>query len=123
MKNNAGFTLIEVLIALAILAIALTAVIKSTSQNIRDTLYIQNKTIAAWVGTEVINEARAGVIKFPSSPASMKKEMDMLGQTWPWEANIENTPNPKIKKISVVVFQQSNNKKLSQFESYIYAPQ
>ena len=58
LTNHKGFTLIEVLIALAILAIALTAVIEATSKNIQNTLYLQNKTIASWVGLEIINEAK-----------------------------------------------------------------
>jgi general secretion pathway protein I len=121
-KNNAGFTLIEVLIAMAILAIALSAVIKATSQNIRDTLYLQNKTIAVWVGTEVINEIRAGALKLPSAPAELTQETNMLGKTWPWKATIESTPNPRIKKIIVLVYQTPDHKKLTQLESYVYVP-
>jgi general secretion pathway protein I len=66
MKQQRGFTLIEVLIALAILSIALTAIIKATSQNIRDTAYIQHKMIAHYVALDVINAARAGLINLPT---------------------------------------------------------
>ncbi len=56
-----GLTLIEVLIALAIVGIAMTAIIKATSQNIRSTAYLQNKLIAMWVGQQVSNEMLAGI--------------------------------------------------------------
>ena len=49
LNKNFGFTLIEVLIALTILSIALTAIIISTSQNIKDTFYLQNKNTAEQV--------------------------------------------------------------------------
>ncbi|HLB58283.1 MAG TPA: type II secretion system minor pseudopilin GspI, partial [Gammaproteobacteria bacterium] len=82
MKNKAGFTLIEVLIALAILSIALTAIIQSTSQNIKDTLYLQNKTIAIWVGSELIAEVEAGILKVPAAPDKLTQEVEMLEQEW-----------------------------------------
>ena len=59
MRNLQGFTLLEVLIALAIISIALTAIIKASSQNIKDTAYLEDKAIANWVGLEVMNEVKA----------------------------------------------------------------
>lgn len=121
-KNNGGFTLIEVLLALAILSIALTAIIRATSQNIRDTLYVQNKTIAMWVGTQIVNEARVGVLKLPAAPDSLEQNTKMLSQTWPWEASMTGTANPKIKKIIVRVFTENNHAQLIELVSYVYAP-
>ncbi len=123
-KNNVkprlelGFTLIEVLIALAILAIALTAIIKVTAQNIRDTTYIQNKTIAAWIGTEIINEIRAGITNIPDH---LEKNIVILNQPWSWEANSLPTPNKHIQEIQVRVFKQPNHQHLINLTSYIYA--
>lgn len=122
MKNSTGFTLIEVLVALAILAIALTAVIKSTSQNIKDNVYLQNKTIANWVGTNVINEARAGLVKLPEAPGKLEAETTMLNRKWLWHASVEPTPNTQIKKIIVEVNQATNEAKLAHLESFIYVP-
>lgn len=117
-KNSDGFTLIEVLIALAILGIAIIAIIRSTSQNVRGTAYLQDKTIAMWVGTEVVNRARLGLLKLPSEPMSQKTKM--LNRTWPWEASMENTPNQKIKKIDVKVYELANHSKLIELESFVY---
>ncbi|MHB1946860.1 MAG: type II secretion system minor pseudopilin GspI [Gammaproteobacteria bacterium] len=120
MKNNAGFTLIEILIALAILAIALTAIIRATSQNIKDNAYLQNKTIATWVGTQVMNEARVNLIKLPEEPGKMEEETSMLGRKWLWQASTEPTANPQIKKLVVEVYEPTNNVKFSHLESFIY---
>lgn len=117
-RSESGLTLIEVLIALAILSIALTAVIKSASQNIRTTLYLQNRTIATWVATDVMNSIRAGVIK-PQN--DLTEEDQTLGQHWQWKATVNPTPNPRIKKIIVDVYQQPENNKLAHLESYLYA--
>jgi general secretion pathway protein I len=121
MKNEAGFTLIEVLIALAILTIALTAIIKSTAQTTKHAMYLQNKVVASWVGTEVMNEALAGILKLPNSSEGVENETAMLGRKWPWKASLSDTPNPHIKKVSVEVFLEINHTKLIHLESYLYA--
>ncbi len=120
MKNNSGFTLIEVLVSLAIIGIALTAVIKSTSQNIKDTQYLQQKIIANWVAADIINEARAGLINLSKSN-EISEETDMLNQIWIWKANLEDTPNPRIKALHVTVFHKDNDQELAQLSSYLYA--
>ncbi len=118
MKSKAGFTLIEVLIALVILSIALTAIIKSTSQNIKDTLYVQKKTIALWVGNQVMNEIIAGLRPPPTD--ILKDKMKMLNETWDWEASLKPTPNPHIQEINVDV---SQGTPLIHLVSYLYAQQ
>ena len=111
-----GFTLIEVLISLAILAIALTAVIKATTQTIRDTLYLENKTIATWVGTQIINEARVKLLT-----ESTESQTEMLNQEWPWQLEIKPTPNPHIQKLIVQVFSPTTKEMIVELESYHYA--
>lgn len=107
-KAVSGFTLIEVLIALAITAIAVTAVIKATSQNIRSTGYLQNKTIAMWVGEDVINRARLGLITLSDEEGEEKESMNMLGQTFYWQGKQEQTPNKRIYQLNVKVFANEN---------------
>lgn len=123
-KKENGLTLIEVLIAVAIVGIALTAVIKATSQNIRATTYLQNKTIAMWVGKEVMNEARVGILKLPDPGNTLKKKKLMLGRDWYWHVSIETTPNQLINKINVLVYEHENEDEvgtpLISLESYIY---
>lgn len=116
MQNKSGFTLIEVLIALLILSIALTAIIKSTSQNIRDTLYIQKKTIALWVGNEIMNEIIIGLRK----PDALKDKSIMLGETWSWAASFKPTPDPKVQEINVDVSQRTP---LIHLVGYLYVQQ
>ena len=120
LRSNAGLTLIEVLIALAILSIALTAVIKSTSQSIRNLIYLENRTTATWVGNNVINSARAGLLKLPEAPANITQETDALGQTWAWQAVVNLTPNKNIKQIDVDVFLKGTTARLAHLTGYLY---
>jgi general secretion pathway protein I len=111
-----GFTLIEILIALVILSIALTAIIKATSQNIKDTFYIQQKTIATWVGLNAINEARLQLTKLP-----IEEEKQALGAMWLVKGDLVETPNPRIKEIHVSVFRKNDEAQLIELQSYLYA--
>jgi len=122
MDNKAGFTLIEVLVALAIISIALTAILKITSQTIKNTFYLQEKTIALWVAENTINEIRAGIIKAPLAPDLLKEEKEALNQQWSYSASLKNTPNVHIKEISVDVYMTQQHMRLAHLESYLYEP-
>jgi general secretion pathway protein I len=120
MKNkNAGFTLIEVLIALVIISVAMTAVIKTTTQNIRDTLYLQNKMIAHWVGMNTVNGVRAGLIKLSSQTDNIEESTVMLGEKWSWKAILEPTPNKAIAKIKVTVFHDPDHTQYADLTGYL----
>jgi len=121
-SKQIGLTLIEVLIALAIIAIAMTAVIKAVSQSIRSVTYLQDKTIALWVGENVLNELRVGLIKL-SDADETKKKVEMLGREWYTQVTSEETPNIHIKKISAKVSNvelDSETDPIIELESYLY---
>lgn len=127
-NKECGLTLIEVLIALAIIAIALTAVIKATTQNIRSTSYLQEKMIALWVGEQVLNEARVGVLPLPDDDENIKEKTSMLGFEWYWQAQKIATPNMHIKKIEVNVFaheieEDEEQSPIIHLETYVYVPE
>ena len=124
MKKQAGLTLIEVLISLAIVAIAMTAIIKATSQSIRGTGYLKDKTIAMWVGQQILNEARIGILQPPKDPDKLKQKTQMLGEDWYWHLSQYDTPNKRIKKIEVRVFSHDtddeNESPIITMETYSY---
>ena len=118
-----GLTLIEVLIALAIVSIAMLAVVKAVSQNIRATHYLQQKSLALWVGQSALNEAQANVITVERS-SGHASTTTMLGQEWYWQLSSEATKNPRITKLRVQVFaneaDQDNESPILTLESYRY---
>jgi general secretion pathway protein I len=104
-KLPQGLTLIEVLIALAIVSIAITAAIKASTQTINSTRYLQQKTIATWAGEQIINEARLGIIQLPAAPDTFEQTVNALGQHWYIKANQAETPNKRIWKLNVAVYE------------------
>lgn len=121
LQKQAGLTLIEVLIALAIVGIALTAIIKTTTQNIYGTSYLQTKTIATWVGQTILNQAKTGLITLPKSKEEQKNTITILNRKWYWEGLEEPTANHRIKKLQVNIYSQDEAIAPSAaLESYVY---
>lgn len=86
-----AFTLIEVLIALVIIAIAFLAIEKAMSTNVATESTLEDKVIAMWVADEVMTEASLGVIDMTNITIQHGK-MYMLNREWPW--TIQTGPMP-----------------------------
>jgi len=102
MKQNKanGFTLMEVMIAMAILAIALVAVFQLQSQSISMSTDSRFMTTAALLAQSKMVEAEAG-----STLANHKEDGD-FGPDYPqytWHLEVGDTQLPQFKKIEVTV--------------------
>lgn len=82
-KNTTGFTLLEVLIALALLAILMAGLIKITADNTKNLWYLENKTLAAIVAANHAVELRLG----KETPESLDGWDNMAGRHWYWQLN------------------------------------
>ena len=122
-KKQTGLTLLEVLIALAIVSIALTAVIKAASENIRGTAYLQNKMMAMWAGQLVLNEARVGVLNLPEEEGPHAETTVLLDKKWFWSAWEETSANRRIKHLFVKVSENENKNPIVILETYVYYPE
>ncbi|HET7315515.1 type II secretion system minor pseudopilin GspI [Salinisphaera sp.] len=97
-----GFTLVEVLIALAVVAIALVAFVSAGAQNADYATYIQQRTIAQIV-------ARNRLVEYQTAanwPDTGKREDDvtMAGRHWHWEADIQSTADASVRRVDVRVY-------------------
>lgn len=97
-----GFTLVEVLIALAVLAIALVAFVSAGAQNADYATYIRDRSIAEWVGRNQLVEYQLQ----SNWPSIGKKdgEVEMSDSKWRWEADIQNSPDPQVRRIDMRVY-------------------
>lgn len=102
MLDKAGFTLIEVLLALAVIAIALTALLKVTAQNIETTHRVKQKTVSHWIAMQGVAMIQLNLLQINQSQESTQVTT-MLGEQWYWRAKLSSTPLKKMQKISISI--------------------
>jgi len=102
MGNSAhGFTLVEVVIALAILAIALAAIGRATHVGVDSNRALRERTLALWVAENRTAE-RLGAHAWISPGTYAGTEMQ-AGIEFRWHERVSETPNPALRRLDVSV--------------------
>jgi general secretion pathway protein I len=96
-----GFTLIEVMVALTIVALSLTAVTASISQMINAAESMRNRTYASWIALNRITELRLAVAT-PDVGAS-NGEVLYANTDWSWRTVVSETGVDDLYRIDVAV--------------------
>ncbi len=102
MKKTSGFTLIEVLLALAVIAIALTALIKATAQNVAYTQRIKEKSVSHWVAMQGVAMVQLGLLSVNLNQ-EVTEVTSMLGERWYWRVKLLPTSIKNMQQISISV--------------------
>ena len=109
-SNNKGFTLIEVIIALSIVAIVSTTVFKSVTESVIQSRGLKERVVAQWIAENEIAKIHMLSSREEYFPAigTERFAKNMVGQTWQIEVRVLDTENPLMRRIEVAVFQDSN---------------
>ena len=99
--NARGFTLLEVLIALAVLAIGMIAVIGTAGTSTRTAAELKEETFAHWVAMNELASLRLSA-NWPSL-GTLKGHADMAGVQWNWKADIKSTSDPDLIRVDIDV--------------------
>ena len=101
MRTARGFTLIEVLVALAIVAIGMAAVMEALTSSANTALYLQDKTFAEWVALNRLEIVRlSGTV--PTAGTS-NDNVDYAGRSWEWQEKVTATKIAGMVQIEVDV--------------------
>lgn len=100
MSNHRGFTLLEVMLALLVLAIALGALVRSAQLG-ADTVSKLEQNNSAY---HVADQALMGLYQVSGlSPGRHQGDQQFKDQRWYWQADVQSTENPRIAKINIQV--------------------
>lgn len=96
-----GFTLIEILVALAIVAVALAAGMRAIAQSTDDATALKQRTLALWVAQ---NRLAAAQLE-PALPSVGERSgsVQQAGASFVYRETVSGTPNPAFRKIEIVV--------------------
>lgn len=112
-----GFTLIEVLIALAILAIALAAAGRAANIATVGAEESKLRTLATWVAQNRIALLTA-TRSFPLAGTATGKS-SIGGVEFEWQQTASDTPNPAFRKIEVTVSRPSGTQRIASLTAYL----
>ena len=99
-RLQCGFTLIEVLVALAIVAVGMAAVLSTLTSSADTVTYLRDKTFSTWVALNQIATTRLSV-QTPSGNSD--GDVDFAGRKWHWRQVVTATQVPGMARIDVSV--------------------
>jgi general secretion pathway protein I len=94
-----GFTLLEVLIALAIVALSVGALLGTVTSSASSISYLKDKTLAEWVALNRLTEIR--IAKLMPDPGKRTGSSEMAGMRWQWEEEVGELPIKGMLRIDV----------------------
>ena len=99
--NSRGFTLLEIMVALAVLALAMGALVKTASNYTSNQTYLRDRTLTSWVARNVLAQHQLEN-QWPRV-GERKGTLEMGWQEWEWLAKISKTDEEKLRRIDVEV--------------------
>lgn len=100
--RNAGFTLLEVLIGLLVLALALVALSRTAANQVNAFGALRERTFAGWLAQDVLTETRL-TSAFPD-PGKTDGRRRFAGRDWRYDVVVQATEVNTIRRIDVHVF-------------------
>ena len=99
---SGGFTLVEVLVALMVVAMGLAALMVAVSGTARTSGYLRDKTLAQWMALNRLSEVRLNLNKFGQNTDT--GELNFANRTWHYDTRYFDTSIPTMKRVVVRVY-------------------
>ena len=112
-----GFTLLEILIAVAILGVALAATSRAAHVATDGALASRQRLLATWAAQNRIAELRARRA-FPSV-TSTRLETSQAGLALAIDETVSETPNPAIHRVDLAVSTRDGSAVITRLTAYV----
>lgn len=117
-----GFTLLEVLISLVILAIALSALVQTTGKNSTNLSHLMNKSFAHWVAMNKMTELQISA-SWPAA-GTQTGRYEMANREWAWKIKTTETEDIYVRKIEIsVADNQTPDDYITSLTAFLGAPE
>lgn len=116
-QQQSGFTLIEVMAAVLILAMALGAIIAGFANQANLSSELRDRTLAMMVARNEL----AQITLDPAFPDTGEREGEatFADNEWEWEAIINETEDPALRRIEVLVRRRDEERELATLTGFV----
>ncbi|MBF0470003.1 MAG: type II secretion system minor pseudopilin GspI [Gammaproteobacteria bacterium] len=117
-----GFTLLEIMVTLAVLAVAMGALIQGGSQSAAASAHIGAKSFGHWVAMNRVAELQLQ----PQWPEKGERrgEVTFGGRNWQWQTVVSDTFDDAIRRVEVSVAEESGREfqRVTRLSAFIAEP-
>ncbi len=100
-KKTVGFTLIEVMLAMAVFSLAGVALLGVADNNYRHISHLEEQMFANWVASNQLVELSLDKTWPPKN--NRKGSVDMAGRTWYWQQKVVETANKAMRQVTMEI--------------------
>ena len=118
--RNRAFTLIEVMVALAIIALSLTAVAAKMGRMIDTSNSMQERTYASWIAQNKITEMRLENVLPEATTTS--GDVEYANRNWRWRAVVTETGIENLFRVDVEITSADSNSVIRKVTGFIGEP-
>jgi general secretion pathway protein I len=104
-RTSRGFTLIEVMIALFVIALGVGALLATLAASADSAAYLREKSLAEWIALNRISEVRLGNVR--PSAGTTQGTVEYAGRTWRWQQTLNDPGIAGILRLDVLVAAQA----------------
>lgn len=101
MKTARGFTLLEVLVALAIFALVAASILTASARSLQTAARLEDKTLALWIADNQMIELQ--LENPPPGEGNRQGKLDYAGRPWQWQARIATTDHAELRRVELWV--------------------
>ena len=101
MRAQRGFTLLEVLVTLAIFATVAAAVLTASVRSLQNAARLEDKTLAGWIADNRLTELQ--LASSPPAPGRDSRELSFAGRQWLLYSETVITSDPGLRRVTLWV--------------------
>ena len=113
-SSERGFSLVEVMVALFVLALAGIAIVQLMQSSTRNTTAVQERAVAMLAAENLMN---AAIIR-PGRIESQSGRYDIGGRAFDWRLRIDNTTDADLVRLTLQVTEPDNDAVLAELQTH-----